>query len=153
MIFKRVQGGLEPLDTEAHKLMLDVESGDTVAFDKRIKPRNVQFHRKYFALLNFAFEHWEPGKLSGKQYKGVVPEKNFERFRADLTILSGHYRQVIRSDNSLLIEAKSISFASMDEEEFTELYDKTINVVLERILPNYERKDLDNVIMELLTFG
>lgn len=153
MIFRRINGGLEPLDTEAHKLMLDTPAGKSVAFDKVIKPRNVQFHRKYFALLNFAFDNWQVGELSGKQFKGVNPEKNFDRFRADLTILCGHYRQVIRTDGSLVIEPKSISFANMDEEEFEELYNSTINIVLERILQNYDREQLDSVILQLLDFG
>jgi len=150
MIFKRTQGGLEPLDTEAHKLMNETSGGEAVAFDKVIKPRNVKFHRKYFALLNFAFEHWEPGELSGKQYGR--PEKNFERFRNDLTILSGHYKQTIRTDNTLMIEAKSISFASMNKEQFEELYSNTINVILKRILTNYNKEQLDKVIIELLGF-
>lgn len=152
MIFKRIQGGLEPLDTDAHKLMLEVSNGNAVAFDKVIKPRNAKFLRKYFALLNFAFDNWKPGKLSGKQYEGVRPEKNFERFRADLTILCGHYRQTIRANNEVVLEPKSISFVSMEEEDFEELYSNTINVILERILTNYDKEQLDNVILELLGF-
>lgn len=152
MMFLRIQGGLEPFDVEAHKAMLEAPVGETVAFDKVIKPRNVKFHRKYFALLNFAFENWTPGKLSGKRHKGVTPEKNFERFRADLTILCGHYKQTIRTDNSLNIEPKSISFASMNKEQFEELYSNTINVILKRILTNYNKEQLDSVIIELLGF-
>ncbi len=39
--------------------------------------RNVRFHRKFFALLNLAFDYWEPGEISSAY---GVPEKNFNRF-------------------------------------------------------------------------
>lgn len=152
MIFKRIQGGIGPLDTDAHKLMLDTPNNEAVAFDKVIKPRNVKFLKKYFALLNFAFEHWKPGKLSGKVFDGVKPEKSFERFRADLTILTGHYKQVIRVNGDTVIEPKSISFASMKEKDFEELYSNTIDVILKHILQNYTKGQLDKVVMDLMGF-
>ena len=153
MIFRRIKGGLEPFNDEAYELMLKISNGDTVTFNKIITPRNYQFHKKYFALLKFSYENWEPGKLSGKKFEGVKPEKTFDRFRADLTILAGHFRQVIRVNGEMVIEPKSISFANMSEDEFEELYSNTINVVLKKILTNYDREQLDNVILELLNFS
>lgn len=151
MLFNRIQGGWVPGDKESAAYTIKAKNGETHEF-KASKPRNVQFHRKYFALLNFAFDHWTPGELTGKRRENITPEKSFDRFRADMTILAGYYKQVIRTDNSLLIEPKSISFASMKEEQFEELYSNTINVILKRILTNYNKEQLDKVIMELLAF-
>lgn len=151
MLFKRIQGGWVPDEQESADYTMKAKHGDTHDF-KASKPRNVKFHRKYFALLDFAFEHWEPGELKGREIKNIKPEKNRDRFRADLTILTGHYKQVIRVGGELLIEPKSISFAKMNDEQFEELYSNTINAILKRILTNYDREQLDNVIMELLRF-
>lgn len=116
------------------------------------KPRNYQFHKKWFALVNFAYDHWTPNEIKVTKWENVVPEKSFERFRKDIIILSGRYDAVYRLDGSFVIEPKSISFASMDEIEFSKLYNATKTVILERILTNYTEKDLDFVIKELERF-
>lgn len=152
MIFKRVQSYLVPFDNDAYELMNKLSNNDDVAFDKVISKRNIKFIRKYFALLNFAFEHWVPGELSGKRFEGVTPEKSFEQFREDLIIMSGHYKQTIRVNGDTQVKAKSISFANMKEPEFEELYSNTINVILKHILQNYSKEQLDKVVMEVLGF-
>lgn len=114
------------------------------------KPRNIKFFRKWWALVDYAYAHWEPSALEDPKWSGVIPEKNKERFRKDLTILAGHYDAFYRIDGSVRIEAKSISFAKMSEEEFEEFYSSCINVVLKRILTNYKRHDLEQVIEQLL---
>jgi hypothetical protein len=55
----------------------------------------------------------------------------------------------LRSESN---EAKSISFGLMDEVEFEQLYNATVDVVLRRILTNYSKQDLENVINQLLAF-
>ncbi|MEJ1365643.1 MAG: DUF1367 family protein [Candidatus Sedimenticola sp. (ex Thyasira tokunagai)] len=101
-------------------------------------------------LAKFAYEHWEPGEIEDPRLKGAIPEKSFDRFRKDLTILAGHYDAFYRIDNTVKVEAKSIAFWSMDEEEFEQLYSSTINAVLKHILKNYTRDDLDTVVDQLM---
>lgn len=152
MLYKRIQSYLEPLDGEAYELMNSLAVNAMVAFDKVIKPRNYKFLQKFHTLIKFAFEHWQPGELSGKQFEGVTPKKSITRFRKDVTILAGFFEQEIRLDGSIRTTAKSISFASMEEDDFEELYNNTINVILERVLTNYDREQLDKVVLELLSF-
>lgn len=103
--------------------------------------RNVQFHRKYFALLNLAFDYWEP--------ENQVGEKNFDRFRKDIIILCGFYEQYIRLDGSTRLQAKSISFASMDEDEFEDLYSKTIDVIIKYVMTNYSGDQLRSIVEQV----
>lgn len=152
MIFKRIQSYLIPFDNDAYELMNSLSDGADVAFDKVISKRNMKFHRKYFALLNFAFEHWESGELSGKQFEGVIPQKSFTRFRKDIVIMAGFFEQEIRITGELRIVAKSISFSNMKEKDFEELYSNTINVILKHILTNYNKGQLDKVVIDLLGF-
>ncbi len=111
--------------------------------------RNPGFHRKYFALIDLAFEAWEPGGL----FKGQPIQKNKERFRDDLTILAGFYDVTFKIDGTPIMQAKSISFATMDQPEFEDLYNKTIDVVLNKVLKNYSRDDIYKVIDKILGFA
>jgi len=127
--------------------------GDTIRC-KVSKLRNPKFHRKYFALLNYAFEYWEPPE-SGIEINGehIQAEKNFDRFRKDVAIGCGFYTLVVNIKNEVRAEAKSISFSSMDDIEFGQLYDKTISYLVRSALRNHTAEDVENVVNNLLEFA
>lgn len=112
------------------------------------RPRNYKFLKKYYALLNLAFDAWEPDA----EYKGERVAKNFEQFRNDCTVLAGFYDATVTLGGQVRMVAKSISFGKMEESEFDKLYNATVNVILARILKNYTRDDIDRVIDNLLAF-
>lgn len=141
---------LTPFDDEGKAFVKSLKLGEIV-HKEFSRLRNPRFHRKYFALLNFAYDYFEPPAIQDNIYK-LIPEKNFDLFRRDLTILAGYYVARYRVDGSVRIEAKSISFAKMDDSEFEKLYSSTINVILKHILINYDRDRLDSVVEELLSF-
>ena len=113
---------------------------------KITRPRNVAFHRKIFALWNYLYEIWTPDE--GNQ----VGEKSFTRFRHDLTILAGFYEQHVRLDGSTRVEAKSISFADMDADQFEELFSKMIDVGIKYVANNHTGEELRAVIDTILSF-
>jgi len=124
--------------------------GDGVHGDFK-KIRNIKFHRKYFALLTVGFDNWEPGEINSKYGK---PEKNFDRFRKDLIILSGFYENTVRLDGSVRIEPKSISFAKMSAEEFADLYTKTIDVLIKFVYKqDMDPEKLNQIVESYLRFG
>jgi len=117
-------------------------------------PRNPKFHRKMFALLTVGFDCWEPDRKKFA-YAGRPIEKNFERFREQVLILAGHYDQVfsLRGDKMELV-AKSISYASMDDSEFSELYESVLTVILNNVCVNYKNRDeLNSVVEKVLGFS
>lgn len=144
-------GVLLPADETSAKFVGKLIKNDVITSDF-VKPRNYRFHKKWFALVKFAFDHWKPSSLEDSRWKDVVPEKSFDRFRKDLIILCGMFNAVYRIDGSVRIEAKSISFAKMDEEEFKELWNITSKVILEHVLTNYTKDDLDNTVKQLEQF-
>jgi len=123
---------------------------------KVTRMRNVGQHRKYFALLNHVFDVWEPPVAKdeivtfGDQV--LQPEKNFERFRHDIIILCGFYDAHYRINGEIRLEPKSISFASMDQDEFEQLYDKTIDVIIKHVLHNYTGDELREVVDQIMEF-
>ena len=142
--------GLMPADTPTDEWYKKLKSGE-LAHGTFSKMRNPAFHRKYMALLNIGFENWNPCEIDSKY---GIPEKNFDRFRKDVAILAGFYEVVIRLDGSTRIEAKSISFASMDDLEFEKLYSATIDVLLKKVYgEGMSREEIDNIVESYLRFA
>lgn len=138
-----------PCTPESIELAKNVPVGKVIDVEYSF-PRNIQFHRKWFALLKIGFENWNPGEINN-QYG--TPEKNFDRFRKDVTILAGYYHVVVRLDGSTRVEADSVSFGSMDEAQFKELYSKTIDVLLKRVYDNsMSAEELDDLVDKFLGF-
>ena len=120
---------------------------------KVTRMRNVGHHRKYFALLNHAYQSWEPpGADYAYDAGGVIPEKNFERFRHDIIILAGFYEAHYRINGDIRLEPKSISFTNMGQDEFELLYDKTIDVIVKHVLRNYTGDELRQVVDQIMEF-
>lgn len=150
-VIKSASGALMAADQAGVEALAKIKTGQPLRM-KYTRQRNYEHHKKWFALVGFAYDHWEPAELQDSRFPGVVPEKNFDRFRKDLTILSGYYEANYRVDGSVRIEAKSISFGSMSQDDFERLYSATIDAVLKHILRNYTRDDLEQVVEQLLRF-
>lgn len=151
-----VLGGMSELDSKAWRRfwnrIYNMAAGEIISFEA-LFPRNSQFHRKYFALINYAFDCWQPNRKH-KTYKGQPIQKNFDRFRDDITIQAGYYDVTFDLEGKMILEAESISFAKMEDPEFEELYSATINVILDKVLTNYkDRDELDKVVENVLRFA
>lgn len=128
----RTLSGFKPAYDSDFELSKKIKLNEIYEYEFK-KTRNYEFHKKFFALVNMVFQNQE-------QYI------NFEHLRKDLIIESGNY--VLRYDllGVEIREAKSISFSSMDEIEFSELYNSVIDVIIkyfhfdkEEILENVEQ--------------
>lgn len=148
ILLKHQSGLMLPENQETKDYIDKLKVGSLIHADFK-KMRNPKFHRLYFALLNFAHDQWEPAEQT---YKDQVVEKNFDRFRSDIAILAGFGFPTYNIRGEMRMEAKSISFGSMDEIEFDRLYNSTINVIMKNILTKYTREDIDNVVAQLLDF-
>jgi hypothetical protein len=115
--------------------------------------RNPAFHRKFWALIAFAFEQWSDG--ASVEYNGQTVRPNIDTFRRDLIILAGYSELVVKINGSVRVEAKSISFANMDQEQFEKLYFQAINVILEKILygKGYTEEKLRQLVDRTMDFA
>lgn len=153
-VFAKGQGNvLIPADPAAEQFLASLKLGNGMAVEAK-KARNVKFHRKFFSLLQLAFDIWEP--TGEKVWKGIPIRKDFERFREDILILSGHYDVSYGLTGETKLSAKSISFASCDEHEFERIYTAVLDVVWEKILreANFRSKaEVENVVNQLMGYG
>ena len=140
---------LRPMTAADADALSKIKTGEVVLVEFR-KPRNIDFHRKYFSLLNFAFEHWEPEEM---KFKGREVGKNLDVFRGWVTAQAGYYDLAITPDGKVKASPMSISFAKMDESEFESLYSKTIDVILKCVLKNYkDRDELEQVLETVIGY-
>jgi hypothetical protein len=141
-------GVLAPADAEDVEALQKVKLGQVIHADFK-QMRNVKFHRKYFAMLNLAFDNWEPPETT---HNDIVCVKNRERFRKDVQIAAGFYDIVVNLRGEPRAESKSISFANMDDTEFEQVYSAVADVILQKVLTTYTRADLDRVVDQMLAF-
>ena len=113
------------------------------------RPRNYKFHKKFFTLIEVSYKAWEGPVI---EHNGEIIKANLVRFRKDITIMCGYYDLVVNINGELRKEAKSISFANMDQAEFEKLYSTAIDVILGKVLSNYTREDLDEQVNNILSF-
>ncbi len=151
----KVTGGyMLPVTKQDVEALEKIKAGDGIKC-KFVRKRNLWFHKKFFALLNYAYDIWEPPEVKWQIRKDkdpVTAEKNFERFRKDITIKAGYYTIVMTLKGEARAEADSISFDSMDEDEFAQVYGKVLNVIMKLVLTNYTEQDINRVIENLEGF-
>jgi hypothetical protein len=128
-------GRLAPVDTIGAD-SLDAVPVGTVLRVKWSRPRNAGHHRKFFALLNVVF-------------KAQSRFATLDDLLDAIKIATGHYT-IWRVGDREILRPKSISFAAMDQTAFEQFYERVVALILETILPNVERADLDAEVHEIL---
>lgn len=132
IFMKRTQMGLTPMYDSDHESLKKIAFGKEVVCDVKI-PRNYEFHKKFMALLNLAFQNQD-------RYE------NFEHLRYVYTLKAGFFEE-IATDKGVVFKPKSISFAKMDELEFSDLYNRMVDVVIKEI-----GADREMIESELINF-
>jgi len=100
--------------------------------------RNPDFHRKVFKFLTFCFEHW----ASDRVFMDEVGQ--FDCFRKNLTVLAGYSEKYYSIRGAVRVEAKSLSYGNMDQQEFEIFYSALISAALQHLFfkvdPGIEEK-------------
>ena len=136
-------------DEQAKALRGLLRYGQPVELEIRVGTDN-QLRRRWFKLLKFAFDYYEPSPLPN----GIVPIPNFNRYRSELTIMAGYYTQRFLPDGSVVVEAQSTATDKMSAEDFADLYRKTNQILIDRILAakGFTQQAVDAAVEQLLRF-
>jgi len=116
-----------PLSNADTEIMYQFAEGEVVELDVK-KARNYMNHRRFFALLKLGFE---------AQNKFTA----FDWWREWVLIKSGNFESC-ETPTGIIYRAKSISFASMDEIQFRELYKTVSRSIIE--VCKITEKDIEN---------
>ena len=91
------------------------------------RTRNPKFHKKVFSFFNFAFHYW------ACQREFMDEAGQFDTFRKQLTILAGYYDEYVGINGDVRIEAKSLAYGSMTQQEFESCYHALIGAAMKYI--------------------
>lgn len=137
----KVQGGVFiPANDMEHEKTTKFKTNELYEIDIKLV-RNPAFHRKAFAFFNFCFEFWS----DGTDFKEHAAQ--FDVFRKNLTVLAGYYTKLFNIKGELRIEAKSLSFGSMKQEEFEQCYSALVNAALKHIFSGGIDDNTENELM------
>jgi len=136
VFLKRHLGALRAADRESEEALATIPHGVVV---KAVisQPRNINHHRKYFALLNAVFPHQD-----------LYP--TMETFAAAMKCACGLGETVKLPDGRTMIVPGSIAFAKMDQAAFDQFYQRAEQVILTRILPSINKDDLTKEVNDIM---
>jgi hypothetical protein len=132
--------GLKPLYDEDYDQKKKLKIGEIYKAKITIA-RNINFHRKYFALINCAWAY--QNERTTKHFKN-----NVECFRKTVEVAAGHCDTVYNlSLKSWVDIPKSIAFDKLKQEEFEDLYERVKDVLFTTFLKGIDEEEfLNNMI-------
>jgi hypothetical protein len=123
-------GCLMPASDVDEDKLKKIKNGTQLAVDIKV-PRNYAFHKKMIAFFSFCFEHWSSDKT---QWENMDAAGQGDSFRKQLTIQAGYFNTTYSLDGTgFVIEAKSLSFSSMEQSEFESCYSALINAAIKHV--------------------
>jgi hypothetical protein len=129
--------GLIPA-TDDDKTQLKTLKRGTIVDAKITEYRNYAFLRKYFALINCAWEY-----LSEEQQRFFYDNK--DSFRKTVEVAAGHCEPVYnRTRNEWIDMPKSVAFDKLTESEFSQLYERVKDVLYNLFLTSVNREEFEN---------
>lgn len=119
--------GLKPLYDADYEEKKKLKLGEI--YEATIKrSRNLDFHRKYFSLINLAWEYQSERSLEHFH-------NNIDVFRKTVELAAGWCEPVYSIERREWVEIpKSIAFDKMDNDEFTNLYERVKDVLFKYFL-------------------
>jgi len=133
--------GLKPSDKESEELYKKIKHNEVYSYEVK-KPRNYKFHKKFFSLLSFCIDHMQETYQKQFGFNNVNDLKDF------ILIVSKRYEEKQMPQGEIYKKLNSISFASMDEYEFEELYKDTIHIVSR--LANCEKWEIEQELINYM---
>lgn len=126
--------GLVPMYDSDYDEKKKLRVGENVLCDIS-KPRNYEFHKKFFALIRLVFDNL-PEHIADT-FNIYSEEDMLDALKVDLGLYN-----IVYVGGKQLVKVGSISFAKMDNTEFERFYNRSIDIVLNKYMNGTERFDL-----------
>lgn len=134
-LVKTSSGAFIPAYNSDHELAQKVKAGDSVTAKLGV-PRSVGFHRKFFALIRYTYNHM------GEEMHTKFPSE--EALRLELTLQAGYWSKHVTMGEKEIIYPQSIRFDKMDQVEFEKLYSTVLDVVLKWFVDYIDNEEIVN---------
>jgi hypothetical protein len=127
------QNKISPLYNSDYDVMKRLKKNIPLNFDVT-QPRNYEFHKKAMALFNLGFENQED-------------INSFDNYRKIMVMKAGFYTTEI-TDKGVAYFADSLSYSSMDNNKFAEVYSKVLDVIAKQL--GLGNSELDKEIISFM---
>ena len=125
---RKTLNALSASDAGSQDIISELPAG--VVFKIQItQPRNVKFHRKFFALLKIILDNQSHFQNLDELLYAVKIRLGYS-VPVQLKGMVGHM-------------PKSISFSKMDEQAFSEFYERTLDFLITDVIPGLNKEDLE----------
>ena len=104
---------LKPADSQAEEALGQFKRGEIILVEI-VKSRNPAHHRKYFALLKVTFDNQDV-------------YKSFDELKAVCLCEIGYCQTFVDKDGTVIKSPKSISFETLDQLEFSDIYERSLD--------------------------
>lgn len=132
--------GLVPLGDDDYEEKKKLKLGQTYSVEVKVV-RNVDFHRKYFALIAYAWEF-----LDEQETKRFKDKENFRKY---IEIAAGHCDVIFHPRLQEFVEIpKSIAFAKMDNTAFSDLYGRVKDVIFSIIGNRVTQEEFERLLID-----
>jgi hypothetical protein len=112
---------------------------NAIAYWEFRKEQYSKFHRKFFAMIKVIFDNQD-------QYT------NPKMFYKVLIMLAG-YCEIVQIEGKTLFIADSVSYEKCSQSRLEEIYDKVLDVALEKFCVGSTPKEIDKKVLEVLEFS
>ena len=132
--------GLVPMGDDDYEAKKKLKLGQTYSVEVKVV-RNVDFHRKYFALIAYAWEFLTEQEIANFKTK--------ENFRKYLEIAAGHCDVLYHPRLQEFVEIpRSISFSSMGNASFSDLYQRVKDVIFSIIGNRVTQDEFERLLID-----
>lgn len=140
MLVVNTPRGLVPFGDDDYEEKKKLKVGQTYSMEVKVV-RNVDFHRKYFAMISYAWEY-----LNEVEVERFKTKDNFRKY---IEITAGHCDVIFHPRLQEFVEIpKSISFSSMDNAAFSDLYGRVKNVIFSIIGTRVSEEEFEHLLMD-----
>lgn len=140
---KKTLQGWKPADETSELYWKKAKLGDIHHFDVKLvqKQRNWRLLQKYWVMLQKVVDNHPKYRYKEDLHHDIKWALDLVEIRRD--VKTGQAYRVVMS----------IAMDKMDEEKFERFYSDAINIILEFILPDVSREELDAAVNEVLQFA
>jgi hypothetical protein len=132
--------GLVPLEDDDYEEKKKLKLGQTYSVEVKVA-RNIDFHRKYFALISYAWEF-----LNEQETERFRTKENFRKY---VEVAAGHCDVIFHPRLQEYVEIpKSISFGKMDNAEFSDLYKRVKDVIFSLIGNRVTQDQFERLLLD-----
>ena len=140
MLVVNTPRGLVPLGDDDYEEKKKLKLGETYSVEVKVV-RNVDFHRKYFALIAYAWEF-----LSEQETDKFKDKDNFRKY---IEIAAGHCEVIFHPRLQEFVEIpKSIAFGKMDNTAFSDLYGRVKDVIFSIIGNRVTQEEFERLLID-----